>query len=293
MTRFSHSCLRACSTVAWPPQGSTGWSVTARSGATFSRRSTSPKSRWKSCGSLGEGISGISGSPEIIAEVVRKAAQRFSALGNFKMTIAIQSWGNPDSCEVDGKHFYVFLPFCNKLYCCSSSSDTLTVEPLLSNSHVASVKQIVIIIIGGCCHRQIRICTCTITCKYNYTQIHRANTQIQRRSLWHIDNIFDFCSKTNNNLYKTSFNADRSGWKCVDDGDDDLLYRRNGDCLRVPASGQPVARGRATIQMAPSKKTKMAKNLFFWDYHQKNPVSGRAMVSDKMLHFVAFFTLTN
>ena len=21
------------------------------------------------------------------------------------MTIAIQSWGNPDSCEVDGKHF--------------------------------------------------------------------------------------------------------------------------------------------------------------------------------------------
>ena len=33
----------------------------------------------------------------------------------------------------------------------------------------------------------------------------------------------------------------------------------------------------------------MAKNHFFWDYHKKNPVSGRAMVKGKMLHFVAFF----
>ena len=33
----------------------------------------------------------------------------------------------------------------------------------------------------------------------------------------------------------------------------------------------------------------MAKNNFFWDYHKKNPVSGKAMVKGKMLHFVAFF----
>ena len=38
---------------------------------------------------FGRGDQWDSGSPEIIAEVVRKAAQRFSALGNFKMTIAI------------------------------------------------------------------------------------------------------------------------------------------------------------------------------------------------------------
>ena len=41
--------------------------------------------------------------------------------------------------------------------------------------------------------------------------------------------------------------------------------------------------------MTPSKKTKMAKHQYFWDYQQKNPVSGRAMVRGKMLHFVAFF----
>ena len=35
---------------------------------------------------------------------------------------------------------------------------------------------------------------------------------------------------------------------------------------------------------------KMATNNIFWDHYQKkNPVSGRAMVKGKMLHFVAFF----
>ena len=43
-----------------------------------------------------------------------------------------------------------------------------------------------------------------------------------------------------------------------------------------------------TIQMAPSKKKNGQKSIF-WDYHKKNPVSGRAMVRGKMLHFVAFF----
>ena len=46
---------------------------------------------------------------------------------------------------------YIFTAHCTHslliLYCCSSSCGTLTAEPLLSNSRVASVKQIVIIII--------------------------------------------------------------------------------------------------------------------------------------------------
>ena len=53
---------------------------------------------------FGRGLFGISGSSEMMAEVVKEAAQRLGKLGNFKMTIAIQSWGNPDTCEVDGKY---------------------------------------------------------------------------------------------------------------------------------------------------------------------------------------------
>ena len=49
-----------------------------------------------------EGLFGFSGSPEMMAEVVREAAQRFPVLGNIKITIAIQSWGEPETFEVDG-----------------------------------------------------------------------------------------------------------------------------------------------------------------------------------------------
>ena len=46
---------------------------------------------------------------------------------------------------------YIFTAHCTHslliLYCCSSSCGTLTAEPLLSNSRVASVKQVVIAII--------------------------------------------------------------------------------------------------------------------------------------------------
>ena len=47
---------------------------------------------------------GVSGSPEMMPEVVKEAAQRFPALGNIKIAIAIQSWGNPKTFEVDGKN---------------------------------------------------------------------------------------------------------------------------------------------------------------------------------------------
>ena len=41
--------------------------------------------------------------------------------------------------------------------------------------------------------------------------------------------------------------------------------------------------------MTPSKKQKWPKIIFFGTIINKNPVSGRAMVKGKMLHFVAFF----
>ena len=41
--------------------------------------------------------------------------------------------------------------------------------------------------------------------------------------------------------------------------------------------------------MTPSKKQKWPKIIFFGTIIKKNPVSGRAMVKGKMLHFVAFF----
>ena len=56
---------------------------------------------------LGQGLFGISGSPEMMPEVVKEAAQRFPVkyqdfLSNIKIAIAIQSWGKPESFEVDG-----------------------------------------------------------------------------------------------------------------------------------------------------------------------------------------------
>ena len=42
-------------------------------------------------------------------------------------------------------------------------------------------------------------------------------------------------------------------------------------------------------RVTPLKKEKLLKIIFSRDYHQKNPVSGKAMVKGKMLHFVAFF----
>ena len=52
----------------------------------------------------------------------------------------------PNDCSL-----YIVIAHCtfslHILYCCSSSCGTLTAEPLLSNSRVASVKQIVIIIV--------------------------------------------------------------------------------------------------------------------------------------------------
>ena len=56
---------------------------------------------------LGQGLFGISGSPEMMPEVVKEAAQRFPVkyqdfLGNIKIVIAIQSWGEPETFEVDG-----------------------------------------------------------------------------------------------------------------------------------------------------------------------------------------------
>ena len=68
---------------------------------------------------FGRGLFGISGSPEMMAEVVKEAARRFSLLRSseifhlplaivarrrhteVKMTIAIQSWGTPDTFQVD------------------------------------------------------------------------------------------------------------------------------------------------------------------------------------------------
>ena len=41
--------------------------------------------------------------------------------------------------------------------------------------------------------------------------------------------------------------------------------------------------------VTPSKKQKWPKMIFLGILSKKNPVSGRAMVKGKMLHFVAFF----
>ena len=49
-----------------------------------------------------KGLFGISGSPEMMPEVVKEAARRFPVSENVKLTIAIQSWGNPESFEVGG-----------------------------------------------------------------------------------------------------------------------------------------------------------------------------------------------
>ena len=51
---------------------------------------------------FGMGLFGISGSPEMMSEVVKEAARRFPVSENVKLTIAIQSWGNPETFEVDG-----------------------------------------------------------------------------------------------------------------------------------------------------------------------------------------------
>ena len=54
---------------------------------------------------FGLGLFGISGSLEMMAEVVKEAAQRFPVdLPFIKLTIAIQSWGAPDTFEVDGNY---------------------------------------------------------------------------------------------------------------------------------------------------------------------------------------------
>ena len=53
---------------------------------------------------FGLGLFGISGSPEMMSEVVKEAARRFPLVQNVKLTITIQSWGNPDTVEVDGEN---------------------------------------------------------------------------------------------------------------------------------------------------------------------------------------------
>ena len=55
---------------------------------------------------FGRGLFGIRGSPEMMEEVVKEAAKRFSVFHHeggheVKMTIAIKSWGAPETFEVD------------------------------------------------------------------------------------------------------------------------------------------------------------------------------------------------
>ena len=63
---------------------------------------------------FGRGLFGIRGSPEMMEEVVKEAALRFPVFQFFhevKMTIAIQSWGAPETFEVD----FVFLEYFTKV----------------------------------------------------------------------------------------------------------------------------------------------------------------------------------
>ena len=53
---------------------------------------------------FGLGLFGIRGSPEMMLEVVKEAAQRSPALENVKVTVVIQSWGASDAFEVDGNY---------------------------------------------------------------------------------------------------------------------------------------------------------------------------------------------
>ena len=56
-----------------------------------------------------KGLFGISGSPEMMSEIVKEAARRSQpdslvSKHIIKLTIAIQSWGAPDTFEVDGSY---------------------------------------------------------------------------------------------------------------------------------------------------------------------------------------------